>query len=142
MKRAGKIILSIISALLVIVAGVLAYDLWTEWHYKNYGGYAAAGIEPIPGAELTYYRDDSNILGNYDTTWIYKVPPSYTDKLYKDCSAIRYKTGVLLGYESDGRERIDPKRRGCHLQIDPYRSEMITAEFSGDQLTVEDNFGG
>lgn len=138
MTLTRKIVLSIAGTLLTVVLGFCGYSSWTEWQYKRYGGYAAAGIEPIPGAELIFYKDESSgFLPDYDTTWIYKIPASYTDKLYKDCSAMHYKTGTFIAHEKDGTDRIDPRKPGCYIFIEVH-SEFISIQFSGDQLTVED----
>jgi len=138
MTRTRKIMLSIAGTLLVFVMVVYCHDLWADWHYKRYGGFETAGIEPIPGAELTYFKYDPNgFLPDYEAKWIYKIPSSYTGKLYKDCSAIHYKAGVVIGYEKDGTEKIDPKTPGCHNESGLH-GETISIEFAGDQLTIDD----
>lgn len=141
MTRTRKIVLSIGGTLLVLVIGVYCHDLWADWHYKRYGGYEAAGIEPIPGAELVSFKyESSGFLPDYDATWIYKIPSSYTDRLYKDCSAMHYEPGVFKEYGKDGKELIGPKKLGCHTGVElPH--EIISVEFSGDQLTVQDTYG-
>ena len=139
MGRGRKIMLGIAG---VFVAGMLSfcsYNAWAEWQYKRYGGYEAAGIEPIPGAELVSFKYESaGFLPDYGATWVYKIPTSYTEKLYKDCAAMHYKTGVVIGLEKDGTERIDPKMPGCHYEPG-YHREIISVEFSGDQLTIRDD---
>lgn len=141
MTRTRKIVLSIAGTLLVLVMVVYCHDLWAGWHYKQYGGYEAAGIEPIPGAELVSFKYEApGFIPDYDATWIYKIPSSYTDKLYKDCSAMRYEAGAFKEYGNDGKELIGPKKPGCHNRVDSHR-EVITVEFSGDQLIVQDIYG-
>jgi hypothetical protein len=142
MTRTRKIMFAIGGALLTMVLGFCSYNSWAEWHYKQYGGFEAAGIDPIPGAELIFYKDEPNgFLPDYETTWIYKIPSSYTDNLYKDCSVMHYKTGVVIGYEKDGTERIDPKMPGCHNEPGFHR-DITTVQFSGDQLTIDDSYSG
>src|SRR5580698_2108527 len=110
MTRTRKIMAVIGGTLLTMVLGFCSYDSWLDGHYKRYGGYEAAGIEPIPGAELVSFKYEApGFIPDYDATWVYKIPSSYTDKLYKDCSAMHYKTGVVIGYEDDGTEKLDPK---------------------------------
>lgn len=138
MGRVRKVMLTIAGSILALVIGDFCYDTWADWQYKYHGAWEAAGIEPIPGAELVSYKYDPNgFLPDFDTTWTYRVPATYTDKLYKDCSAMHYKTGVVIGYENDGTERIDPKASGCHNEPGNER-EIISIQFSGDQLTIQD----
>jgi hypothetical protein len=140
-KPARKIAMTIGSIAFGIAAIGIAYVSWAEWHFKQYGGYAVADLDPIPGAELISYESESSLpLPDYDTTWTYRVPASYTDKLYKDCAAMHYETGAL-GYGEDGTERIDPKKPGCHTKIELHH-EIIMVRFVGDRLTIEDSYMG
>jgi hypothetical protein len=141
MTRTRKVVLTIIGILFVAVAGFCGISAWQDWQYKQYGGYGAAGIDPISGAELISFEDEySGFLPDYDTIWVYKIPSSYTDKLYKDCSAMHYKTGTLIGIEYEGPERLDPKKPGCHIFRKRHRG-WVWIQFSGDELTVHDSFG-
>jgi hypothetical protein len=134
--------LSIGGTVVAIGIGLYGYDSWAGWHYRRYGGFETIGIDPIPGAELVSFSyDPPHFLPDYDATWVYKVPSSYTEKLYKDCSVLHYKTGVVIGYEKDGSERIDPKVPGCHHELE-FHGEFISVQFSGELLTIKDIYTG
>ena len=74
MGRGRKTILIVASALLICTLGFCGYNAWAEWHYKYYGGFETAGIEPIPGAELISYNYESGgFLPDYDARWVYRM---------------------------------------------------------------------
>ena len=141
MGRVRKVVLTVVGLLLALVIVVVCHDTWADWQYKHHGGWEAAGMEPIPGAELVFYKYEPNgFLSDFETTWTYKLPTGYTEKIYRNCSAMHYKTGALLGYEKDGTENIDPKIPGCRHDL-WLSHEVISIQFAGDQLTIQDIYG-
>lgn len=141
MTRTRKIGLSIVGTILIVGIGVCAHDSWAEWHHKQYGGFEAAGIDSIPGAELISYKYEApGFIPDHDATWVYKIPAGYTDKLYRDCAAMHYETGPFTGHQKGGTESTRPMTPGCHARVERHRG-FVTIEFSGERLTVHDIYG-
>jgi hypothetical protein len=137
-RRKHKVIASILLCLIGCGIGWWFWNAHEEW----LDGFDAAGIAPIPGAKL--FTDDysqQDIMGG-NVFWVYQLPATYTNELYKDCSRIGYETGVVIdngkpvGYVGP---YYKPGMNGCNLQKDK-KGETIFVQFVGDKLVVEDSF--
>ncbi len=141
MTRTKKALLGIGVTTGAMVIGLFCYDRWQRWEYRRYGGYEAAGIAPIAGAELISYDfQSSDLLPDYSAFWVYKLPRGYYEKLYKDCSAMHFRAGVYIQKGDEGSEYISPGAPSCYMHVELHR-ESITAQFSGDKLIVMDDYG-
>lgn len=138
MKRRGKIAIAIA---LVLGLGVGAGALW-HLRQAELAGFAAAHIAPISGAEnlINDYSRQSSMGGV--AFWVYQLPPSYANELYKDCSRIGYKPGVFadkgIGVP-DFEPYMKPGAHGCYMEWAESDVDNM-AQFTGDKLLVEQIF--
>src|SRR5882724_6059783 len=137
--RNKKISIALISIVALLGCVVAADWLWDDWTSKGYG-YVEAGIEPVSGAKLIYikFEKHSDILPDGETSWVYQLPSTYYEDLYKDCSKIGYKTGIYMDRIYTEADRyIERDKPGCYLYKED-KHEVVVAQFSGDKLIVED----
>ncbi|HEV2175074.1 MAG TPA: hypothetical protein VGR71_15990, partial [Nitrospira sp.] len=130
-------------SLLIVGAFITAFWIRSKVLEHN-GGFYDAKIDPISGATLISLRYDGyeNFLGDGSTIWVYKLPASYVEALYKDCASIGFKKGTIYdaGYISD--IYLDPylksKLPACY-SLHGNVKQTIRAQFVGSQLIVEED---
>lgn len=137
-KTSKRFIYGFVAVYLIVIACILVFLY--RLTFPNPFTYAA--IDPVPGAERIFHYVRHHNLTGATEVWVFKIPREYYEKLYKDCSTIKYSKGPYLQVIHDdaiagtGAEKyLDPKAPSCYDAGGDHFNTYIS-EFRGDKLVI------
>lgn len=138
MERIKKFIYGFLAVYAAVIVCILVF----LYRFTFPGPFVYAGIDTITGAKQVFHHVHRYNLTGGTEVWVFEIPRDYYEKLYKDCSIIKYQPGPYLETGQDsvitgtGAEKyLDPGAPSCY---DAYGDHFTThiSEFRGDKLVI------
>lgn len=130
-----------------IIGTAVAVTLLGVWHWGVYHPedddfYTDFKVPVIPGAKPIHKEQFGfSFLPKGNVVWVYSIPHEYATKLYADCAAIHFETGINgQPGQSDSfiTPYLVPKSPGCYKEVSIGKhGSVAVAQFSGDRLITD-----